>query len=581
MQIERELFEWKPFYVKWVAANTLAWVAGWGFARVAVRYWYSLELGAVLILVVSGGVTWAAVNWLVRPVMLAYGKGRLPIMVGEKAVLSMGWYSSSLMLWLYIFVVPVVSSWQDLLMVAITYPMFSQYQFNRYAISNQRFGKTNKKFTIQFIVLMLFFTGFFWFLISSLDEISYRVRPLVHNILLPGAAGLHWLALVGFVTGAIPGIFLVKSLQAIPLEQEEITDEENKIIKRLKIAKFFEILVVLSVVGMIILGGMQPCGWMKELVSPSACQNSFDVGNVERMAFSPDGRLLATASDTISSGENGVSLWMMPYGALVAEYSVGIEYADGLAFSPDGELLAVGGNIVIRSENAKPFIYSEISVWSVDDGSLQYTLDEGNRLAFTHDGQRLVTYNRHEVWVREAQSGEALHSWAVDDLSIDLLAISYAGDMIALGFDHGLVQLWDVVQERMIAAYEYPGYIYKLAFDAEDNLLAIVDYPQISDAVKLYTGVQGQNISIAGGWIWQQDSIQFTRDQEMVWHSSWDSFYMWRVSDGQLIHYIQDIDGSGHGDIDFSIANPDTFGVAILVDDTIQYWLIPPLTLAD
>jgi WD40 repeat protein len=57
------------------------------------------------------------------------------------------------------------------------------------------------------------------------------------------------------------------------------------------------------------------------------------------LAFSPDGRLLATAS-----GDGSAGLWSTETGRSIRRLDAGAEVLNALAFSPDGRILAAVGN---------------------------------------------------------------------------------------------------------------------------------------------------------------------------------------------------------------------------------------------
>jgi WD40 repeat protein len=58
---------------------------------------------------------------------------------------------------------------------------------------------------------------------------------------------------------------------------------------------------------------------------------------VNSVAFSPDGRLLASGSD-----DDTIKLWEVASGSLVRTLSGHTSYVTSVAFSPDGRLLASG-----------------------------------------------------------------------------------------------------------------------------------------------------------------------------------------------------------------------------------------------
>jgi WD40 repeat protein/serine/threonine protein kinase len=68
------------------------------------------------------------------------------------------------------------------------------------------------------------------------------------------------------------------------------------------------------------------------------CEPLDGFNGVEQLAFSPDGKLLATAHD-----DNNARLWQIPSGKLKATLQGHVSYVAAVAFSPDGKTLATGG----------------------------------------------------------------------------------------------------------------------------------------------------------------------------------------------------------------------------------------------
>jgi WD40 repeat protein len=104
------------------------------------------------------------------------------------------------------------------------------------------------------------------------------------------------------------------------------------------------------------------------------------------VVFSPDGRLLATASSSST-----ITLWSLPDGALLKTIS---QVADSLAISPDGRLLvsaASGEGIVL---------------WTLPDGTLLKTISgfSPSSFAISPDGRLLI-----------CAAGAALTLWSLPD----------------------------------------------------------------------------------------------------------------------------------------------------------------------
>ncbi|MDH5506989.1 MAG: hypothetical protein OEZ02_07185, partial [Anaerolineae bacterium] len=299
MQTEREPFEWLLLYVQWVAVNTLAWVAGWGFARVAVELTYSLELGAVVLLVAGSGLMLVGTRLLTNGVLYREGEPRDPIKVG-------GW--AKLFFNIYTFLTggllaALIFGTFDLLKNDFYIEHFlllaPVYIFGREIIVAKMDEKKMDGIWIIVIIGGILFLALTGNVIREVVETWQLSVKFVHSILLPGVENALWPAVFGLIMGVLPGLPLVGFLQRIPLDLVEINRKDREDLAKKKKGRKYELFYILIFVGMLASSAMQPCGWMKEIVSPSDCLNKFEVGGADIIAFSPDGKLLATGSGEI------------------------------------------------------------------------------------------------------------------------------------------------------------------------------------------------------------------------------------------------------------------------------------------
>jgi len=164
----------------------------------------------------------------------------------------------------------------------------------------------------------------------------------------------------------------------------------------------------------------------------------WNIGQIIRVAFSPDGKRLAGAArggrrDAVGVGET-IKVWDVETGQELHTLPGG----PGLTFSPDGRRIAGAGKRPIGAPPG-PSGSGEVKVWDAETGrellTLQgHTSDVGN-VAFSPDGQRLASAGGGEVKVWDAQTGQ------------QLLVLKGRGLYLAFSRDgHCLVadrQLWD------------------------------------------------------------------------------------------------------------------------------------------
>jgi WD40 repeat protein len=122
---------------------------------------------------------------------------------------------------------------------------------------------------------------------------------------------------------------------------------------------------------------------------------------VRQVAFSPDGRLLA------SCGGDSVKLWDVKKGNEVRVLEGHIGRVGGLAFSPDGRLLASAAGIQGRKGAA-----GEVKVWDVASGKeMRSFADDTSQffsVAFSPDGARLAAETDGAIWARAGDQRQAV-----------------------------------------------------------------------------------------------------------------------------------------------------------------------------
>jgi WD40 repeat protein len=185
--------------------------------------------------------------------------------------------------------------------------------------------------------------------------------------------------------------------------------------------------------------------------------------NITRLAISPNGVLLATAS-----GDDHCRLWEVATLKCLLTIEQDNEYdATCVAFSPDSKYFVVGDG-----ENG-------LKLYRVVDGELLLTFaghsETVSAVAFTPDGKRVISGSWDDtlrVW--DAATGAELQTLRSHTDDITDLALSPSGDRIYSGSADRSLRAWDVATGKHIAAQEnLPAAISALAISANGRRLAI------------------------------------------------------------------------------------------------------------
>jgi RNA polymerase sigma factor (sigma-70 family) len=218
------------------------------------------------------------------------------------------------------------------------------------------------------------------------------------------------------------------------------------------------------------------------------------------LAFSPDGRFLATA--TGAAGER-VTLWDPKTGKPIRQFG-GRETLDRLVFSPDGKLLACDtGSARCR-------------VFEVAGGKERFAA-AGSHATFIAD-DKLVTADRYrspaKVSLWDTRTGNKIHSWEVGS-GIRSLAVAAAGHLLALVEEASpdRVQFRDLTTGAKKRAIRVaPGSGLSLAFAPDGKTLATAS----SSDVRLWEVATGKEVR---RWEQRSDSAPvFSPDsQRLAW----------------------------------------------------------------
>lgn len=225
---------------------------------------------------------------------------------------------------------------------------------------------------------------------------------------------------------------------------------------------------------------------------------------VANVAFSPDGTTLAS-----TSWDGTIKLWDVASGSELRTLSGNTGLGYSVAFSPDGKILASAFNdsagVVVK-------------LWDVAGGSELRTLsvntDGGLNVAFSPDGKVLVLsnyfgYGLLQMW--DVASGQELPSFNEDAETLRSFAFSLDGGTLAIGSEDGTVTLWDLASGQVsLTLSGHTTAARGLAFSPDGGMLVSGD----SEAIKLWELASGGELaSLSTADVY---SLAFSPDGRMI-----------------------------------------------------------------
>ena len=276
-------------------------------------------------------------------------------------------------------------------------------------------------------------------------------------------------------------------------------------------------------------------------------------GDVYSVAFSPNGKILASGGD-----DRSVRLWDVRTHRQLGQPLNGHDgEINSVAFSPDGKILASGG------ENGT------VRLWDVRTRRQLGTALPGHMgkvwsVAFSPDGKTLASGGADgtaQLW--DVASRRPLGFVQANRHPVLSVAFSHNSKILATGGDDGAVRLWDAATLQPIRSWLVGSPAFNVAFSPNGKLLASGN---LDDAVQLWDAATGQ----AAGSPLLGYAVAFNPDGKTLATGAYDhTVRLWNVASSAGLATL-----AGHTRAVFSVAfSPQGKTLASgSADGAIQLW---------
>jgi WD40 repeat protein len=291
----------------------------------------------------------------------------------------------------------------------------------------------------------------------------------------------------------------------------------------------------------------------------------YSTGEVDNMAFSPNGSLFATLARDLDT----VQLWETETGAEVMAMPSSHGHVIDIVFSPDGASLATTGwDRLLRVWDIGPD-HELMTVQPFSEvGSPLVT-----QIRFSQDGTMLAAGGvAGGVSLWDPTTGERLLSLAGHDDWVGGLGFSPDGDRLASGADDKLVKVWDTTTgELLLTLAGHEDWVNNIAYSPDGATIASVGNDEQSFVWDATTGGvlhQLPLLSVAWGIAYSPDGTLLATGS--LWSPGDENVTIWDVATGQVVRLIDNKEGAD----ELLFSNDGSLLITGGVDGFVRIWEI-------
>ncbi|SNB47830.1 metallophosphoesterase [Geobacter sp. DSM 9736] len=231
------------------------------------------------------------------------------------------------------------------------------------------------------------------------------------------------------------------------------------------------------------------------------------IGRIWRIAWSPNGRILATPSS-----DRTIRLWNTDTGEVLHTLERHGKTVTCVAFDPEGQLLASGSQDYT------------VKLWEVSSGRLLRTLRRHKEsifdVVFGPKGQLASCSMDGSIILWDIVSGHANKEMDVSDGGLIAIAFDPNSGLLACGGNGGSVRIWND-QDNTLRSFEVipSGFVTGIAFSPDGSKIACVGS---EGNIRLLEVATGQPLLTIEGHTSGITSIKFYADGQLLAAKGWD-----------------------------------------------------------